>query len=102
MLSWTEQPTHDLELDAFERDYERRTQALEKLLQACGLSQRQARSMALKVLLHDPNFDINSCQYTNIKYVLKARARDLFNINFEPQNNKCEPVFVDVHGMVYV
>lgn len=80
MIDWVNPPLEDLDLDAYERDFERRTQALESLLHGCGLSPESSRNMALKALLHDPNFDITSRQYANIKFVLKAKSRDRLGI----------------------
>lgn len=71
------QPEDPLELDYLEEIFEERTQALESLLVSVGISIHSARNMAIKVLMHDPNFDIKSMQYAHIRYALKARARIL-------------------------
>lgn len=70
----------DLDLDPVEQIYENRTRRLQTLLENCGLEKARSRKMAIAMIGRNANFDIDHPTYRHLRYILKARARDLVGV----------------------
>lgn len=72
-------PSKGLEFDAVEKQFHQRTEQLAELLRQCGATADASIEIALRALLHRPDFDIMAPEFAHVRYALKQKARTAQN-----------------------